>query len=136
MSGRVLSTDDVSERKRFDYWHDCVCDAFVRLDCNSHKRSTFSGKIQIQNVADLRLISMSSDEMTLLRSSQQITKSREDDLLLPVEFGRKSHVRQGSRDAQLGCGDFALVDSTRRYDVILENGFQHKVLKIPRPLML
>jgi len=136
MNGKLHSTDDVGERQRFDYWHDCVCDAFVNLDCNSNNRSTFSGRIEIQEVADLRLISMSSDEMTLLRSTRQISKSREDDLLLPVECARKSLVKQDGRDAQLSCGDFVLVDSMRRYEVIFESGFQHTVLKIPRQLIL
>jgi hypothetical protein len=29
----VLSTAEVAERKRIQYWQDAVCDTFVELDC-------------------------------------------------------------------------------------------------------
>jgi hypothetical protein len=31
----VLTTADIAERKRFQFWQDAVCDTFVELDCQT-----------------------------------------------------------------------------------------------------
>jgi hypothetical protein len=41
----VLTTADVAERKRFQFWQDAVCDTFVELDCETCLEETFFGEI-------------------------------------------------------------------------------------------
>ena len=41
----VLTTADIAERKRFQFWQDAVCDTFVELDCQAGVQDMFFGEI-------------------------------------------------------------------------------------------
>ena len=41
----VLTTADIAERKRFQFWQDAVCDTFVELDCQTGREERFFGEI-------------------------------------------------------------------------------------------
>ncbi len=136
MAGQLLSTTNVPERDRFAYWREAICDVFVHLDCSSPERAAFAGSIYNQPFAQLQMSSMRSNQMTVNRSPRQIAKSSDDCLLVALQGQGRSVGSQGGREANLEPGDLALFDSTRPYDVRFEPGFQHCVLKIPRPLLM
>lgn len=132
MDGRLLSTSDVCQRERFAYWQDAICDAIVNLDCRAPEPALFGGSILVHEFGELRLSTMKSDQMSLVRSPQRISRVREDCLLIAIEGHARSFGVQDGREAQLLKGDFALFDSTRPYDVGFRPGFQHLVIRIPR----
>jgi AraC-like DNA-binding protein len=136
MKAIAHSTDDVSERQAFEYWHDLVCAAFVNLDCYATERETFSGSICSWPVSTLHLTTMASDRMKLVRSHRQIAKAREDCFLIALEARTTSALMQDGREGLLEAGDFAIVDSTRPYTVLFQESFEHRVLRIPRREML
>jgi AraC-like DNA-binding protein len=136
MKAIAHSTDDVSERQAFEYWHDLVCAAFVNLDCYATERETFSGSITSWPVSTLHLTTMASDRMKLVRSHRQIAKAREDCFLIALEAKTTSALVQDGREGLLEAGDFAIVDSTRPYTVLFQESFEHRVLRIPRREML
>ena len=132
MYGKLLSTNDVGQHQRFAYWQDLVCDAIVHLDCSAPEPANFNGSIQVHDLDNLRLSAMMSDQMSLIRSPQRISRAREDCLLIAIESHAESFGAQDGREAQLQIGDFALFDSVRPYDVGFRPGFQHLVITIPR----
>jgi AraC-like DNA-binding protein len=132
MHGKLLSTNDVCQHQRFAYWQDLICDAIVNLDCSAPERANFKGSIHVHDLGNLRLSTMVSDQMSLFRSTQRISRVREDCLLVAIESHAQSFGAQDGREAQLEMGDFALFDSVRPYDVGFRPGFQHLVIRIPR----
>jgi len=132
MHGKLLSTNDVGQRERFAYWQDLICDAIVNLDCRAPEPAHFAGSILVHDFGELRLSTMESDQMSLIRSPRRISRVREDCLLIAIESHAQSFGAQDGREAQLLKGDFALFDSTRPYDVGFRPGFQHLVIRIPR----
>jgi AraC-like DNA-binding protein len=132
MHGKLLSTNDVCQRQRFAYWQDLICDAIVNLDCSAPEPANFTGSIHVHDLGNLRLSTMVSDQMSLFRSPQRISRAREDCLLVAIESHAQSFGAQDGREALLQKGDFALFDSVRPYDVGFRPGFQHLVIKIPR----
>ena len=50
----VLTTADVAERKRFQFWQDAVCDTFVELDCQARGSAPFFGEITTAECDGLR----------------------------------------------------------------------------------
>jgi len=136
MKAITHSTEDVSPRESFEYWHDLVCAAFVNLDCYCPQRKTFSGSICSWPLSSLNLTTMASDRMQLVRSRRQIAKAREDCFLIALEARSTSALVQDGREGILNAGDFAIVDSTRPYTVLFQESFEHRVLRIPRREML
>ncbi len=136
MNAIAHSTDDVSPRQAFEYWHDLVCAAFVNLDCYATERQAFSGAISSWSVGSLHLTTMASDRMKLVRSHRQIAKAREDCFLIALEARTTSALVQDGREGLLEAGDFAIVDSTRPYTVLYQDSFEHRVLRIPRREMV
>jgi AraC-like DNA-binding protein len=136
MNAIAHSTDDVSHRQAFEYWHDLVCAAFVNLDCYATEREGFSGSICSWPISTLHLSTMASDRMKLVRSHRQIAKAREDCFLIALEARTTSALVQDGREGLLEAGDFAIVDSTRPYTVLFQESFEHRVLRIPRREML
>src|SRR5664279_4557298 len=78
MHGKLLSTNDVCQRQRFAYWQDLICDAIVNLDCSAPEPANFTGSIHVHDLGNLRLSTMVSDQMSLFRSPQRISRARED----------------------------------------------------------
>jgi len=132
MAGKLLSTFEVPEYERFDYWRELICDVFVRLDCTSPSRRSFSGSIYNQVFSKMQISSMRADRMRVERSRRQIAKSCEDYFLIAIQGYGSSVGSQDGRQVHLNPGDLALFDSTRPYQVYFEPGFRHDVLRIPR----
>ena len=40
-------TNDTTERDRFAYWHDAVCDSYVQLGCDRKNTRDFKGMLEI-----------------------------------------------------------------------------------------
>jgi AraC-like DNA-binding protein len=132
MPATVHSTADVPMRQSVAYWQDWVCEAFVNMDCAVADPSAFAGNICSWQFSSLYLTTMVADRMRLLRSPARIAKAREDCLLVALEARTESMLVQDGREGLLRIGDFALVDSTRPYTVLFQEGFEHRVLRFPR----
>jgi hypothetical protein len=132
MVGFEFSTNKVSKREAFAYWHDLVCANFIRLNCWSPKQSSFSGRFYLQSFADLQISAMTADEMHVERTLRDTRRLDEDYFIIPVQASSRTIGRQDSREFCLTSGDFAVFDSTRPYRASLLSTFRHFLLKVPR----
>src|SRR4029077_18696763 len=57
----VLTTANVAERKRFQFWQDAVCDTFVELDCQARGSAPFFGEITTTECDDLHFSTVNAD---------------------------------------------------------------------------
>ena len=57
----VLTTADIAERKRFQFWQDAVCDTFVELDCQTGLEVPFFGEITTADCDGLHFSTVRSD---------------------------------------------------------------------------
>ena len=56
----VLTTGDIAEPKRAQFWQDAVCDTFVELDCQAGVAKTFFGEITTAECEGLALLDRAS----------------------------------------------------------------------------
>src|ERR1700730_9387115 len=64
----VLTTANVAERKRFQFWQDAVCDTFVELDCQAGVEGAFFGEITTAHCEGLHFSTVRSDSQIVKRT--------------------------------------------------------------------
>ena len=132
----VLSTSEVAERKRFQFWQDAVCDTFVELDCEAYADQPFHGEISTTHCNDLHFSLVRSDGQIVKRTPLRIRHAREEIMLISLQVRGAGVIAQDGREARLGPGDFACYDSTRPYTLTFTADFEQLVLHMPREALV
>lgn len=129
-----LSTAGLSARQSVEYWNEVACNTFTlqTIDPSSER---FAGEISRAELGELRAAVAVSSPSTVTRSSHQIATSRQAFFLLHLHLGGESINRQDGREIRLAEGDFAIVDSTRPYQIAFDQGTSILVLRFPQALM-
>lgn len=132
----VLTTADISERKRFQFWQDAVCDTFVELDCQARAETPFFGEITTADCDGLHFSTVRADSQIVRRTRTRIHRAREEVMLISLQVRGAGIVAQDGREARLKPGDFACYDSTRPYTLNFDKSFEQLVLHMPREAMM
>jgi AraC-like DNA-binding protein len=132
----VLTTTEVAERKRAQFWQDAVCDTFVELDCQLHADRPFFGELATTHCNDLHFSKVRSDGQIVKRTRTRIRRAREEVMLISLQVSGVGLVAQDGREARLDPGDFACYDSTRPYTLSFNSEFEQLVLHMPRDAMV
>jgi AraC-like DNA-binding protein len=132
----VLTTADIAERKRFQFWQDAVCDTFVELDCQAGRDDRFFGEITTADCDGLHFSTVRSESQTVRRTRNRISRAREEVMLISLQMRGVGIVAQDGREARLEPGDFACYDSTRPYTLNFDAAFEQLVLHMPRDAMV
>jgi AraC-like DNA-binding protein len=132
----VLTTADIAEGKRFQFWQDAVCDIFVELDCETGVEETFFGEITTADCESLHFSTVRSDSQIVKRTRTRIRRAREEVMLISLQVRGIGVIAQDGREARLTPGDFACYDSTRPYTLNFDASFEQLVLHMPREAMV
>jgi len=103
----VLTTADVAELKRFQFWQDAVCDTFVALDCQARAERAFFGEITTAQCDGLHFSTVRSDGQIVKRTHHRIRRAREEVMLVSLQVRGIGVIVQDGREARLTPGDFA-----------------------------
>jgi len=134
--GYSKRTSECSERERFDYWRDAVCDEFVRLDCEKVESGRFTGELRGGvGVSSLRFSEVIADPQFVQRSKKQIANSTEEDFLISFQLASQGIIRQNGREALLTPGSFALYDTTQPYSLTFNERFHQLVVQMPKQVL-
>lgn len=137
MSQQRVSTDAVDTGERFDFWHEVICNAFVRLEAESLPGSkTFHAEISNTKLGPLTLSRVAAEPHAVHRSSSLIGDEPRDEVLVSVQLSGTAIVEQDDRQAVLQPGDFAMYDATRPYDLTMPREFEQLVLQFDRRFLL
>nr|WP_168711001.1 helix-turn-helix domain-containing protein [Ningiella ruwaisensis] len=134
--GYQKSTSTLSEKDKFEYYHDSICSEYVNLDCKSQSKSNFFGEIHggVGNEA-LRISEVLADAQVVTRSKSQIAKSIDAHFLISLQVSSQCVLRQSGKEAVLQPGSFALYDSTQPYTLSFSERFHQLVLQIPHDVL-
>lgn len=129
-----LTTVDLPEGKRFDFWREAVCNSFFQLDFERASDRPFAGEITATRVKEVCFSHVRSRGQKTVRTLLQIQKDRKEVAVLHLQVRGAGFFFQDGREARLGPGDFTLCDSTRPHSAILSDDFEQIVLHMPRSL--
>lgn len=128
----TYSTDTVAQRERIEYWIDAICDAYVRLGCDTTERGGFSGKIDLSSVGSCQLSIVTASGQHVTRRRLDISRSDREYFLMSVQLSGTGCVRQADRETKLLPGEFALYSSIAPYELYFPGPFSQLVVQVPR----
>jgi AraC-like DNA-binding protein len=132
-----VSTDAVDTGERFDFWHEVICNAFVRLEAESLPGSrSFRAEITNTQIGPLTLSRVAAEPHAVHRSHALIGAEPRDEVLVSIQLSGTTIVEQDDRQAVLQPGDFAMYDATRPYDLTMPRAFEQLVLQFDRRFLL
>jgi AraC-like DNA-binding protein len=135
-TGYQKSTEGQTPKDQFDYFHDVICDEYVKLDCENQNKENFFGRLNGGlGTEKLKISEVIADPLTVKRSKQQIAKCADANFLISFQLANQCTLRQNGREAMLTPGSFALYDSTQPYTLNFKEKFHQLVLQIPQNIL-
>jgi AraC-like protein len=132
---RFFSVTDLPPERRLPAWQKLVAEIFSPLEAVWAAPSEFNGELASGDLGALQLAEITSDVQLLLRTPRMITGADSDDYLFVLQVGGHSALSQDEREAALSPGDFAILDTTRPYQIAFPGPFQIFVITSPRKLV-
>lgn len=132
---RAFSTWGLPADQRVAGWTRAVSDRFVESGFKVLDPERFDASMLNRDVADLaltRILSAGHHHKRVTRSRRQAGRAGEAFFLVSLQLEGRCTVRQGEREADLGPGQFAIYDTRRPYELLLEHDYQQAVLRVPR----
>ena len=134
---KSANTETVAGRDRFDFWHEVICSAFVRLEAETlPSEQPFQAEIFTTDLGALVLSRVHAQPHTVHRSPSLIRTEPRDQVLVSLQLSGVGVVMQDDREAVLEVGDFALYDATRPYNLVMPGEFDMLVLQFDRQFLL
>ncbi len=129
------STAPLPEPERFAFWQEAVGEAFVSVSVARRDERPFIGSVTAARVDSLAVSHIASPPQSVTRSRPQIRTRAGDSFFLNLPLTDGALATQDGRTAHLARGDFAIVDSTRPFELDFERDFEQISLTIPHDLL-
>ena len=129
-------TGQVAPAERFAYWHDAVCESYVRLGCDALETVDFHGSITVAHHSVLSISEVAGSAHRVERRKQDIRASNDAFFLLSLQRRSTTRITQNGNTANLRVGDMALYSSTEPYRLDLTDGFCQAVVQLPAAKLL
>ena len=129
-------TTDLPEQDRFSYWREVLCEAYIALDPISPDMKSFRGGVVAQPLSTINVTRIESTCQEIYRGAAEIRRMPVEVYFLNLQVRGNARMSQGGRTADVGPGEFCIVDSTEPYliDCYSEEWEQYS-FRIPRHLL-
>lgn len=134
----AFTTGDVAPPDRLTAWQELVSRVFLPLAITplgtGGRPTHFEASVTGRDLGGVRVWWVTGSPMSAERGGRHIRAASVDDYLLAVHITGAARASQGGREAELGPGDFALLDSARPYSIAFraQDRFGHLIYQIPR----
>jgi AraC-like DNA-binding protein len=127
----VLSTDDLPERDRVDYWREVIGRTILRMEVSPLRGRPLRVSLAGRLLPGLVILRGVNGGLRLERTPELITDGN-DDLHLPLTVSGVSIVNLRGREVAVGDGDTILVTGADRGSVIYPAPVRYTSLSVPR----
>jgi AraC-like DNA-binding protein len=131
---QAFTTLHLPPQQRVARWTEEAADRFVRLDFRVQNPDGFIGSMLNRDVSDLgltRILSRGHSRKRITRSRSHAAAASEAFFLVSLQLEGSCTIRQAGREARPAPGQFALYDTRRPYELVLEEDYQQAVLRVP-----
>ena len=133
--GTTWSTEGLPESEQFGSWADLSCEAFCPVTVARPAEGPFRSEVAGRSVGPLAVSVIASQPQSVTRTAQQIGRAPGDTFFLNLPLVAGTSASQDGRTAQLGAGDFTVVDSARPFTLGFAADFAQISLAIPHELL-
>jgi AraC-like DNA-binding protein len=131
----VVDTNSLPPRRRLAVWQDVICDVYVGLDCQSDMSDAFWGSIARSTVGSVSCTRLASCAQRVFRTPSRISRASEDFVLVALGTKGACGVFQDGREAKISSGEFAIYDTTRPYELRVDDECSQTIFQVPRKLL-
>ncbi len=137
MSGhqRAWTTTVLPETDQFSFWREVVWEAFVPVTLSRPGPEAFLGTVAASQIGPLGVAAIASEAQRVERTAANVHRSPGEVFFLTMPLRGRSTVVQDGRVAELGPGDFALVDGARPFTLEFDTAFEQLSLILPHELL-
>jgi AraC family transcriptional regulator, positive regulator of tynA and feaB len=140
---RAWTTTVLPDNDQFPFWREVVWEAFVPVTLSRGDfvgrgggPESFVGSVGASQIGPVGVAAIVSDAQAVERTAADVRRRPGDVFFLNMPLRGRSTVAQDGRSAELGPGDFAVVDGTRPFSLRFEKGFEQLSLMLPHELLM
>lgn len=112
-------------------WAESISAAFVPLEVNVARSTHFHSTAATESLGWMQVNELRTNAQWVRRSRPLAARSEAPLYKLTLQLGQRSEIRQCSRSALLAPGQWSIYDTTRPYEVEVDEGAHFLVLRIP-----
>jgi AraC-like DNA-binding protein len=128
----LYKTEQNEDHRRFEFWQEMVCRAFVPFDCHRLSENPFIGTVELTEFGPFRLSRVQCVGHQVERTSARIRQGCPETLLISLQTLGTGILTQDGREAVLLPGEVALYESVRPFAWSYREDFEQIVLLVPR----
>ena len=130
-----FTTAGLDPRRKVAFWNDHISESLTPMVSDPTDARVFEGSISRVAIGDMSLSEVCSGAQRVYHSKYHASRAKQPTIFLQLQLEGDSMTRQDGRESILHAGDFALVDSTRQYDMQFTGANRMLVLGIPSPTL-
>ena len=138
MSGhqQAWTTTVLPETDQFTFWREVVWEAFVPVTLSRSRPDSFFGSVSASRIGPLGVAAIASEAQVVERTVADVRRDAGEVFFLNMPLRGRSTVSQDGRVAELGPGDFAVVDGARPFSLEFDAAFEQLSLILPHELLV
>ena len=139
MTDLIYNTHSLRPEHQLEYWAEVVCKHHTFLSVekqgNTKIKEGFEAQLISHPLSQVIVSSALASASTVHHTDSDIGRSREQSFLVHLQHRGHSLNRHAGHEVKMTTGDFTICDSTRPYNIELNQGNEMLLLKIPSKLM-
>lgn len=133
---RRFTTEGQPKAQQFSYWREVLCEEFTALNpVPDEPGDGFDSKVIVKAFLDVRVADVTSKAQGIYRGTSEIRRVPKEHFFANLQLAGECLVRQDGREVLIKPGDFYVVDTTRKYDLIFSD-WQILCIRLPRHLLV
>jgi AraC family transcriptional regulator, positive regulator of tynA and feaB len=133
---RDWTTAVLPESDQFSFWREVVWEAFVPVTLSRPDGAGFLGSVGASQIGPLGVAAIASEAQLVERTDDDVRRRAGDVFFLNMPLRGRTSVTQDGRSAELGPGDFAVVDGARPFSLAFGDNFEQLSLILPHELLM
>lgn len=130
-----FSTAGLAVHTRLDFWNGLHSKVVVPTVTDAADIAAFAPRMSRTSLAGLWVGQMWSSPSVVHHTREHVSRTQEAMFFLKIQLEGSARFSQDGREANLGIGDFALLDSTRPYQMTFDTSNKMLVFGIPEALL-
>jgi len=136
-AGQRRTTQDVPRDRQVAYWLDLVCSLYVSIECDIPTGADLFGEVEFGHLGEIDVSHLRSNSPRVRHTQSHVGRDGDAYFLVVMLKQGRGAICQDGRMAVLGAMDLAVVDTTRPYELLFEQGAHDLVvLRIARRRLL
>ena len=112
-------------------WQESISSTFVPLEVSAVSPARFRNSVAVDSLGWMHVSELRSSAQRVRRSKLLAGRSEEAGYKVTLQLAGRSEIRQSNRSALLMPGEWSIYDTTRPYEVDVDDGAHFLVMQVP-----